>query len=185
MRPQTRQQRGDIQLDEFLVPLTLTRYVVPATLNAPRTRIARIAREEKPVTADTALRLGKVFKTGGAFWMNLQARRSASSGNCIERLASRRFYPNDLSRETVSFPVPRQSPAEPIVMTPAAVGETRARRLTDEQMTPAKSARDATVQFGNSAAERDGSDCRTRSGSAQINRPVPGTTENVRVTEST
>jgi plasmid maintenance system antidote protein VapI len=34
----------------------------------------RIAREEKPVTADTALRLGKFFKTGAAFWMNIQAR---------------------------------------------------------------------------------------------------------------
>jgi len=28
----------------------------------------------KPVTADTALRLGKFFKTGAAFWMNIQAR---------------------------------------------------------------------------------------------------------------
>jgi addiction module HigA family antidote len=40
----------------------------------PRTRIERIAREEKPVTADTALRLGKFFGNGGAFWMNIQAR---------------------------------------------------------------------------------------------------------------
>jgi addiction module HigA family antidote len=40
----------------------------------PRTRIERIAREEKPVTADTALRLGKFFKTGAAFWMSIQAR---------------------------------------------------------------------------------------------------------------
>jgi plasmid maintenance system antidote protein VapI len=34
----------------------------------------RIACEEKPVTADTALRLGKFFKTGALFWMNMQAR---------------------------------------------------------------------------------------------------------------
>jgi addiction module HigA family antidote len=47
---------------------------VAAALNVPRTRIERIAREEKPVTADTALRLGKYFKTGAAFWMNMQAR---------------------------------------------------------------------------------------------------------------
>jgi hypothetical protein len=39
-------------------------YTVAAALNVPRTRIERIAREEKPVTADTALRLGKFFKTG-------------------------------------------------------------------------------------------------------------------------
>jgi len=56
------------------VPLKLTPYAVAAALNVPRTRIERIAREEKPVTADTALRLGKFFKTGAAFWMNMQAR---------------------------------------------------------------------------------------------------------------
>ena len=57
-----------------LLPLKLTPYAVAAALNVPRTRIERIAREEKPVTADTALRLGKFFKTGAAFWMNMQAR---------------------------------------------------------------------------------------------------------------
>lgn len=36
-------------------------------------RFKRIAREEKPITADTAPRLGKFFKTGAAFWMNIQA----------------------------------------------------------------------------------------------------------------
>jgi antitoxin HigA-1 len=40
----------------------------------PRTRIERMAREEKPVTADTALRLGKSFKTGAAFRMNMRVR---------------------------------------------------------------------------------------------------------------
>ena len=52
----------------------LTPYAVAAALHVQRTRIERIAREEKPVTADTALRLGKFSKTGAAFWMNIQAR---------------------------------------------------------------------------------------------------------------
>ena len=65
---------GEILREEFLVPLKLTPYAVAAALNVPRTRIERIAREEKPVTADTALRLGKFFKTGAAFWMNIQVR---------------------------------------------------------------------------------------------------------------
>src|SRR3954453_10176224 len=65
---------GEILREEFLVPLKLTPYAVAAALKVPRTRIERIAREEKPVTADTALRLGKFFKTGAAFWMNIQAR---------------------------------------------------------------------------------------------------------------
>lgn len=65
---------GEILREEFLAPLQLTRSAVAAALHVPRTRIERIAREEKPVTADTALRLGKFFKTGGAFWINIQAR---------------------------------------------------------------------------------------------------------------
>ena len=44
---------GEILREEFLVPLKLTPYAVAAALNVPRTRIERIAREEKPVTADT------------------------------------------------------------------------------------------------------------------------------------
>jgi addiction module HigA family antidote len=64
---------GEILREESPVPLKLTTYAVATALNVPRTRIERIAREEKPVTADTALRLGKFFKTGGAFWMNIQA----------------------------------------------------------------------------------------------------------------
>jgi addiction module HigA family antidote len=64
---------GEILREEFLVPLKPTPYAVTAALNVPRTRIERIAREE-PVTADTALRLGKFFKTGAAFWMSIQAR---------------------------------------------------------------------------------------------------------------
>ncbi len=65
---------GEILREEFLKPLGLTPYAVAAALKVPRTRIERLAREEKPVTADTALRLGRYFKTGGAFWMNIQAR---------------------------------------------------------------------------------------------------------------
>lgn len=44
---------GEILREEFLVPLKLTPYAVAAALNVPRTRIEGIAREEKPVTADT------------------------------------------------------------------------------------------------------------------------------------
>jgi addiction module HigA family antidote len=65
---------GKILREEFLVPLRLTPHAVAPALNVPRARIERIAREERPVTADTALRFGKFFKTGAAFWMNMQAR---------------------------------------------------------------------------------------------------------------
>ena len=46
----------------------------PPQLHVPRTRIERIAREEKPVTADTALRLEILHKTGASVLENIQAR---------------------------------------------------------------------------------------------------------------
>ena len=91
---------GEILREEFLVPLKLTPYAVAAALNVPRTRIERIAREEKPVTADTALRLGKFFKTGAAVWMNIQARFDLETTEdvlapqiSLARIAKRTTYP--------------------------------------------------------------------------------------------
>src|SRR5262245_49520444 len=63
---------GEILREEFLVPMELTPYAVARACGVPRTRIERLAREETPVTADTALRLGRYFGTTPAFWMNLQ-----------------------------------------------------------------------------------------------------------------
>jgi len=63
---------GEILREEFLLPLGLTAYAVARACRVPRTRIERLARGETPVTADTALRLGRYFGTGPEFWINLQ-----------------------------------------------------------------------------------------------------------------
>lgn len=63
---------GEILREEFMVPLDLSGYALAIACQVPRTRIERLAREETPVTADTALRLGRYFGTGPEFWMNLQ-----------------------------------------------------------------------------------------------------------------
>ena len=65
---------GEILREEFLLPMELTPYAVAQACGVPHTRIERLAREETPITADTALRLGKYFGTTPSFWMNLQAR---------------------------------------------------------------------------------------------------------------
>jgi addiction module HigA family antidote len=70
---------GEILREEFLAPMKLTAYAVAARIGVPRTRIERLAREETPVTADTALRLGKFFGTSAAFWMNMQAQYDLES----------------------------------------------------------------------------------------------------------
>ena len=63
---------GEILREEFLLPMNLSPYAVAAACGVPRTRIERLARQETPVTADTALRLAKYFGTAPQFWMNLQ-----------------------------------------------------------------------------------------------------------------
>ena len=65
---------GEILREEFLAPLGLTPYALAAALRVPRTRIERLAREETPVTPDTALRLSRYFGTTPEFWLGLQAR---------------------------------------------------------------------------------------------------------------
>jgi addiction module HigA family antidote len=42
-------------------------------LRVPANRLTEIIREERSISAETALRLGRYFGTGAAFWVNLQA----------------------------------------------------------------------------------------------------------------
>ncbi len=63
---------GEILREEFLSPMKLTPYAVAKAIGVPRTRIERLAREDTPITADTALRLSRYFGTTPAFWMGLQ-----------------------------------------------------------------------------------------------------------------
>jgi addiction module HigA family antidote len=65
---------GEVLREEFLVPLGLKPYSAAKRLGVPRTRIERIVAEEIGITADTALRLAKLFGTSAEFWLNLQSR---------------------------------------------------------------------------------------------------------------
>ena len=65
---------GEVLCEEFLVPLALTAGKLAKACNVPRTRIERIVNEEMGISADTAVRLGKVLGTTAEFWLNLQAR---------------------------------------------------------------------------------------------------------------
>jgi addiction module HigA family antidote len=65
---------GEMLREEFLIPLGLSAGKVAKAAGIPRTRIERIVREEIGITADTALRLGKVLGTTPEFWLNLQSR---------------------------------------------------------------------------------------------------------------
>jgi antitoxin HigA-1 len=64
---------GEVLREDYLIPTNLTPYALAKAIGVPRTRIERLAREETPVTADTALRLSRYFGTTAAFWMGMQA----------------------------------------------------------------------------------------------------------------
>jgi len=63
---------GEVLREDVLIPLNMSAPALARALGVPRTRIERIAREESPVTADTALRLAKYLGTSAAVWMGLQ-----------------------------------------------------------------------------------------------------------------
>jgi len=64
---------GEILREIYLEPLEMTPYALAKNLKVPRTRIERIVAEKIGISADTALRLGKFFKTTPQFWLNMQA----------------------------------------------------------------------------------------------------------------
>jgi antitoxin HigA-1 len=65
---------GEVLREDVLIPLRMSAPALARILGVPRTRIERLAREETPISADTALRLAKYLGTTPAFWMNLQSR---------------------------------------------------------------------------------------------------------------
>ena len=61
---------GEILRTEFMEPLGITAYQLAKALHFPG--IYEVVREERSLSADVALRLGKYFGMTPQFWMNLQ-----------------------------------------------------------------------------------------------------------------
>jgi antitoxin HigA-1 len=65
---------GEILLEEFLKPLSVSQYKLAKELGVPPRRINEIVHGQRRISADTALRLARFFGTSERFWINLQAR---------------------------------------------------------------------------------------------------------------
>lgn len=63
---------GEILLEEFLIPLEITAYRLSKDIKIPQTRISEIIKENRRITADTALRLSLYFGNSAKFWLGLQ-----------------------------------------------------------------------------------------------------------------
>lgn len=64
---------GEILQHEYLVPLNLSARGLAIAIDVPPNRLTDLIRGRRGMTADTALRLGRYFKTDPRFWLNLQA----------------------------------------------------------------------------------------------------------------
>jgi len=64
---------GEILMTEFLMPFNISQYRLAKDISVAPRRINEIIHGSRAISADTALRLGKYFKTSPQFWLNLQS----------------------------------------------------------------------------------------------------------------
>jgi addiction module HigA family antidote len=63
---------GEILREDFMEPLGLSANALAKALHVPPNRITAILNGTRSITADTALRLARYFKTTPQSWLNLQ-----------------------------------------------------------------------------------------------------------------
>ncbi len=63
---------GEMLLEEFLRPAGLTQVEAARAMKISLNRLNEIIRGRRGISADTALRLARLFKTSPEFWMGLQ-----------------------------------------------------------------------------------------------------------------
>jgi antitoxin HigA-1 len=63
---------GEALREDFLPDLGLTQEALASHLGISFRRVNEILNEKRPITLDTALRLGFLFDQSPAFWLNLQ-----------------------------------------------------------------------------------------------------------------
>jgi len=83
--PKWRIHPGEILREEYLKPLSLSATALAKELHVSVPTVNDIVRGRRGITADTAVRLAKFFRTTEQFWLNLQDAYDVSRAK--ERLA--------------------------------------------------------------------------------------------------
>lgn len=76
---------GEILLEEFLRPLNMARSALAKKMRTPAGRIAQLIDGKLDVDEAMARGLGKVFKTGSKFWINLQTTYDLARARAVRR----------------------------------------------------------------------------------------------------
>lgn len=64
---------GEILLEDFMKPMGISARQLAADIDVPPSRISELVNGKRPITADTALRMGLFFGMEPQFWLNLQS----------------------------------------------------------------------------------------------------------------
>jgi addiction module HigA family antidote len=63
---------GEILLEEFMIPMKLTKYRLAKDIGVSAQRIGQIVAGKRAISADTDLRLCKYFGLSEGYWLRLQ-----------------------------------------------------------------------------------------------------------------
>lgn len=110
------QHPGHLLKTQFLDPLGLSPWALAKGIGVHVSRITRILSGERPITVNTAVRLGLYFQVPASWWLDLQTAYDLAQSD----------LPDELARVVVPYPELDQ-----VVITP-----TGARRLSRERPLP-------------------------------------------------
>ena len=82
---------GEILLEDFMKPMGITARQLASDIDVSPSRISDLVNGNRPVTAETALRLGLFFSMGPRFWLKLQTEYDMrlAARTLSEKIASR------------------------------------------------------------------------------------------------
>ncbi|MBV8208472.1 MAG: HigA family addiction module antidote protein [Burkholderiaceae bacterium] len=101
---------GEILIEDFLRPMGISARRLASDIDVSPSRISEIIHGHRPITADTALRLGLFFGMEPRFWLNLQAEYDM---RMAERQARDKIAPRIRSLEGRGQDVRRRSSLHP------------------------------------------------------------------------
>jgi antitoxin HigA-1 len=82
--PRQHTRPGEVLREEYVLTLGLSARTAASSLGVPADWITKIMRGKRRVTADTAMRLARYFRTDPRFWLKLQTAHDISKAR-VER----------------------------------------------------------------------------------------------------
>lgn len=64
---------GDVLREDFMKPMNLSAYAVAKAIGATPIAISQICRRRRGISAEMALKLGRLFQVSPELWMGIQA----------------------------------------------------------------------------------------------------------------